>query len=439
MMLPNFNYVKAQKAANIMCHILVDEMKLQYPQQFQLIEHGRFVWLLAVMDDLNLGGSMNKYVHESTLHRLSTALDGLPVYLSNHSGLRYGVLLSEPPRLPALVDFPAELEPNVIPFGVGLSEPVSAHAKQIVNMIVVGAQDSGKSMFLRSLAHAARMHGSLLCLADPVLHTFNPDYWNAASVLPVARNKIEFLAMLQRLSLEIEKRTEAFRLAAREGIPPEDLDQYNAVTGETMPRVWLIADEANSFLESNAVKEALSEPARMGRKYGIHFVLAGHDWHEYTVQRALTTHFETRLCLRTSNDTTGKTVLDDTKRGKRTMQFRQPGRAILRLRGQYQTVQLYFVSPDREREWFSQIQRSGTSGQWGLASVAVETIDPIAELAESIRAQWSPELSKRAVGKLIGLEYAGSYTRKIDQVINYLTATTTLEEPLSGEKAPEIG
>src|SRR5690349_20712307 len=80
------NYATAQQAAQVVCHILVDELKLQSPDKFLLTEHGRFVWLLVVMDDLNLGGSMNKYVHETTVHRLSTALNGLPVYISNHSG-----------------------------------------------------------------------------------------------------------------------------------------------------------------------------------------------------------------------------------------------------------------------------------------------------------------------------------------------------------------
>ena len=42
-------YTQAQEAAQIICHILVNEMKLQYPQRFLLIEHGRFVWLLANM------------------------------------------------------------------------------------------------------------------------------------------------------------------------------------------------------------------------------------------------------------------------------------------------------------------------------------------------------------------------------------------------------
>lgn len=434
-MLPTVSlYNNAQKCAQVMCHILSEEMKLQYPQKFLFTEHGQFTWLLAVMDDLNLGGSMNKYIHESTLHRLSTALDGLPVLLSNHSGLRYAVLLSDKPRLPQSVDYPASVnELDMFPLGAGLAGAIHAPAKQIVNMIVVGSQDSGKSMFLRALAHTARLHGSDLYLADPVQHTFNPDVWGKLAV--VAHNNGGFVAMLDRINQEIVSRSAIFRAAAEGGIPPADLEAYNKITGQSMPRVWLIADEANTFLAAKPLQERLADPARIGRKYGIHIVLAGHDWHEYTVNRGLTSFFETRLCLRTSNDTTGRIVLDDAMRGKRTMSFSQPGRGILRLRGKYQDVQLYNVSPDREREWFSQVKLSDDRTQWladqSQAQSDAPVIEPavsndeISQLAESIREKWHSSMSKRAVGAMIGKTYAGSWTVKIDQIISYLSATTT--------------
>ena len=429
-------YSKAQECAQVLCHILSDEMKLQYPKRFLLTEHGQFTWMLAIMDDLNLGGSMTKYIHESTLHRLSTALNGLPVLLSNHSGLRYAVLLSDKPRLPQSVDFPGELSGlDVFPLGVGLAGAIHAHAKQIVNMIVVGAQDSGKSMLLRALAHTARLHGSDLYLADPVQHTFNPDVWGKVAV--VAQKNGELISMLDRINQEIVSRSAIFRESAEGGIPPEDLDAYNKLTGKTMPRVWLIADEANTFLAAKPLQERLAEPARIGRKYGIHIVLAGHDWHAYTVNLGLTSYFETRLCLRTSNDTTGRIVLNDAVRGKRTMNFREPGRGILRLRSQYQDVQLYNVTPDRERDWFAKVQPSGERMQWVADQVDaardVAFVEPtagnlqseIASLADTIRGQWSPSISKRGVGRLLGKEYAGAWAKTIDRVIEYLSATTT--------------
>ncbi len=53
--------------------------------------------------------------------------------------------------------------------------------------------------------------------------------------------------------------------------------------------------------------------------------------------------------------------------------------------------------------------------------------DEISQLAESIREKWHSSMSKRAVGAMIGKTYAGSWAAKIDQIISYLSATTTTE------------
>src|SRR3990172_1906330 len=98
MMLPTAdNYMRAQRAATAIDHVMVDELRLQPPSKYLLVEDGPFTWLLAVMDVQNLHGSMSKYISENLRHQLSTAVSGLPVALSNHSGLRYAVLLSGRP------------------------------------------------------------------------------------------------------------------------------------------------------------------------------------------------------------------------------------------------------------------------------------------------------------------------------------------------------
>lgn len=430
-MLPTVSmYAKAQEAAQIICHILANELRLKYPEKFQLVEHGQFTWLLAVMDDLHLDGSMAKYTQDATVHRLSTALDGLPVYLSNHSGLRYGVLISGKPHLPGSVDFPEAMpEKDVMPLGMGLTGPIHAHAAQIMNAIIVGVQDSGKSMALRALAHSARLHGSILYLADPGLHTFVPKLWERVTACPVAQNKNELIQMLDLITAEIMKRIQLFDDAAPNSVPPEDIDKYNELTGDSLPRVWMIVDEANSLLGSSIVKEKLAQPAQIGRKYGVHLVLAGHDWHEKTVERGLTAQFDTRLCLRTSNNTMGQIVLDSHIRGKRTMAFNHPGRAVLRLRHHYRDVQLYFLAPEREDAWFSEIppverKRWESIEQSTVSSEKLS--DEIARMAESIRSQWNPEMSKSEVSRLFGKELTGTiWFGKINEVIKYLASTPT--------------
>lgn len=68
----------------------------------------------------------------------------------------------------------------------------------------------------------------------------------------------------------------------------------------------------------------------------------------------------------------------------------------------------------------------------------VKPANEIAEMAERIRAQWSPDMSGRRVAKLLGLsQYGGSLATKTDKVIEYLTATT--KPATTTEKQPELG
>jgi hypothetical protein len=354
-MLPTTDlYLRAQKVAGVVDHIMADELRLQPPACYWLTEDGPFTWLLAVMDVQNLNGPIGKYTNESTRHYLSTAVGGLPVALSNSSGLRYAVLLSGRPQLPRTVTFPGMPdEADVIRFGVGLRGPVELHAGKIINMIVGGSQDSGKSNLLRLVAHTARRHGSKLYLADPVAHTFNPDVWDRISAHPVAGSKADLLRALEHLQAEIAERTVLFRAAAqaRGGLPPEDIAAYNQAA-DPLPRIYFIVDEANSYLGDRAVQERIADPARVGRKWGIHFVLAAHNWRSEDISRGLSAMFPTRLCLRVADDTSGRVTLDDHRWGRQAMKFRTPGRAVLK-RDRYETVQLYRMPGELEREWLS--------------------------------------------------------------------------------------
>jgi hypothetical protein len=358
MMLPmTSDYFQATKTAEVIQRVLVDELKLEPPAKFWMVEDGQFHWLIAVMDAQNLRHSIARYTHEGVRHQLSTAVGGLPVALSNSSGLRFGVLLSGRPQLPKSLDFPGMPERDVIPFGVGLRGEVKVHAKKIVNMIVGGSQDSGKSMFLLMLAHVSRMHGAKLYLVDPMAHTFNPDVWDGLAAMNVAGSRSELMALLAKMQVEVDVRSVLFRQAAQSngGISPEDIEAYNLTEqGQAQPlqRVWLIGDEMNTYLADKAVQGRIADLARVGRKWGVHLALAGHNWRSEDIPRGLSAMFPTRLCLRVADDTSGRVTLDDHRWGRQAMKFKLPGRAVLRV-GQYQTIQLYKITPEQEREWLA--------------------------------------------------------------------------------------
>lgn len=51
----------------------------------------------------------------------------------------------------------------------------------------------------------------------------------------------------------------------------------------------------------------------------------------------------------------------------------------------------------------------------------------IEQLAETIRGQWTPDMSKRAIGALLGKQYGGAWASKIDQMVEYLKSNQNLE------------
>lgn len=354
-MLPaSSDYFKATQIAEVIRRVLTDELRLEAPAKYWMAEDGQYHWLIAVMDAQNLRHPIGRYTHEGVRHQLSTAVGGLPVALSNSSGLRFGVLLSGKPQLPKAVTFPGmPAEPDVFRFGMGLRGEINLHAGKIINMIVGGGQDSGKSTFLRMMAHTARAHGAKIYLIDPQAHTFS-DVWNSFAAMPVAGSRPETLTLLGRMQAEVEERSALFRLAALDGIPPEDIAAYNAKVGGDgrLPRIWLIGDEMNTYLSDRGVQEKIAELARVGRKWGVHLALAGHNWRSEDIPRGLSAMFPTRLCLRVADDTSGRVTLDDHRWGRKAMAFRVAGRAVLRA-GSYQVIQLYQIATEQEREWLA--------------------------------------------------------------------------------------
>jgi len=91
------------------------------------------------------------------------------------------------------------------------------------------------------------------------------------------------------------------------------------------------------------------------------------------------------------------------------------------------------ISPSRRIEPGEEARR--------LPEVEVKPLDEIAQMAESIRGQWMPMMSKRAAAKLLGYsQYGGAYADKVDRVLDYLGATTTTPKnsPENGSFEPVV-
>ena len=301
-------------------------------------------WLIASLRKERLG-NFKPYIAADTVHQISTMLGGRPVFLSNGTGIRYLVLMSSRPRLPGKVQYPTTLPgDDRFPLGMTVYGGLEIRPQQFVNILAAGAQGSGKSTFLVSLASTAAAYGYGLYLADPDLNTFD-DAWLAYSPLTmIAQTDAAFMTMLERLLQEIERRSALFQQAGG----ARDLDDYNARRGDLpkLARALLLADEANTFMGSSGkVVELLGDLARRGRKWGVHMVLAAHNWRAEDVSRSLSAMLPARVCFRVADDTSGRVVLSSPHWGRKPLGIRNetPGRGIVFYNGEYRWFQAYNV------------------------------------------------------------------------------------------------
>jgi len=135
-----------------------------------------------------------------------------------------------------------------------------------------------------------------------------------------------------------------FREAALHGIIPADIDAYNLVEGVPAPlaRIGFLIDEANYFLGNKVIFQKLAELLRQGRKWGLHMVLAAHEWHKENVPAAVNDLIQTRIAL---SSLSGAVVLRSNRWGK-WAEGRPPGRGVLKT-NTFEPMQFYLMEKAR--------------------------------------------------------------------------------------------
>ena len=342
-------YPVAEKIVRIVEYMLVEEMGLMPPERYEVVERDSRLYMTASFNPMALGRSLKGYENPDVARRLQTALGGIPVAITQKTGTHYVILLSGKLSLPKSIDFPGFGKPDVFRLGVGLHGEITLHANQMKNVIIGAGQGAGKSNIQTLLVHQARAFGWKLYLADPDGHTYNPDVWNGIAAAPVASSPQDMLLVLERIFEEIADRVALYRRAAQGSIPPEDIDAYNKVAAEQLPRLLLSIDEANSYLGDRKIFTQLADLLRRGRKWGLHVALSGHEWHKNTVPAEVNDMLQTRIGLATATEQTSMTVLKSSRWGRWVM-GKPAGRGILRT-GKYQPMQFYLISDEMEREW----------------------------------------------------------------------------------------
>jgi len=298
--------------------------------------------LIGVLDTAKLGDH-SPYVNADLLHQLSTDLGGLPVYLSNHSGIRYVVLLSPLPKLPRKVNLPLDIPRGKLAIGVRFTgQPVLLDWETFLHLAVLGNTGSGKSIFLQSLVSQAIRDDMKLLLSDIDQTTFGMLENHPNLAAPIATSPQAALGLIEQALAECDHRAELFKSLPER---PQKLSEYNALAVkahlEPLSRLLVILDEASTVLTTlggakGAMGQALATLGWRGRKFGIHFVFAAQEFTKDIVgpvrdQVGLT------LCFRVRN---GQMAERMGCKGAERIPENRPGLAISDRHGPIQT---YFV------------------------------------------------------------------------------------------------
>lgn len=337
---------QAEQVASVIDDLMIDELGLMAPATYELTARDKRLYLIASYDPLMLGRSLKAYENPEIARRLRSALK-MPVQITRETGTRYVVLMYGTLSLPKSVPFPSGyLVPNIFRLGVGLKGEIALQARHLRNVMIGAGQGAGKSNVLDLLSYQMGIFGWELYLADPQSHTFNPDVWNAIASMSVAGSHADMLKVIDALESEMADRIQKFRMAALDGVIPADVDDYNMKSpehgGSPLARIGFLIDEANYFMGHKVIFQKLAELLRQGRKYGLHIVVAAHEWHKENVPAAVNDLIQTRVAL---SSLSGAVVLRSNRWGK-WAEGRPPGRGVLKI-NTFEPMQFYLMEKAR--------------------------------------------------------------------------------------------
>lgn len=181
----------------------------------------------------------------------------------------------------------------------------------------------------------------------------------------------QVLGLLSSLRGVLDDRAAQFRAAANGGIPPADIEAFNAMVVSVrredhaatlrqaqcdaqppvLPRVLFAIDEASTPLQDKRVFKELAALLREGRKFGLHIIMAGHEWHKEVIPAEVNDMLQTRIALPMIDENSGYVVTRSRTWGKWVI-GKQAGRGVLRT-NVYMPIQFYLVTPEREAEWLA--------------------------------------------------------------------------------------
>jgi S-DNA-T family DNA segregation ATPase FtsK/SpoIIIE len=270
-----------------------------------------------------------------------------------------------PNARPALVVLREVLDSPTLPpdapmlsFAVGLSasgEPLSADLQKMPHLLVAGATNSGKSVFVHSLIlsilYRARPDEVKFLLIDPkrleltfyegIPHLFDPIV--PADKVTVVTNPKEAASSLSNMVKIMESRYQRFQLY---GV--RNIDGYNKEADKRgEPREYFIVvviDELADLMlvAGGKVEDNVQRLAQMARAVGIHMVLATQRPSVDVITGVIKANLPCRVAMQVISGIDSKVILDimgaETLQGRGDMLYRSAGSQVPeRCQGAYVT------------------------------------------------------------------------------------------------------
>lgn len=336
---------QAEMAARVIPRVLSNRGLEPSISRYALTERDGLTWLFAIIDESAIP-KIERYIARDTIHQLSTALGGLPVIISNSTGLRYAVLLSQKPEIGHNEPFPGWSK-GVVKVGISPRGEVTTTWPEMGHALVAGVTRFGKSNFLRLVAIQAIHEGHNLVVVDPDGSTF-PDLNGHRQVKAYAPSPAQAPDAIGYVWSEFGRRQkENYRARQRGEQWPE------------WPRLLVVVDEYNGLVQRHGGPKSqfartLIDLAYGGLKFGIQLILAGHEFTKDLVG-PIAGQMVTRVCFRVMRPSISQVVVH----GRGAELIKRPGRAITDPWGLVQVYRMDFDTFDQE---------IGHSSQTGLSS-----------------------------------------------------------------------
>ena len=338
-------------------------LKMPDIRRVQIAERNARLYSIAIFPD-TLTGKLEAYESAGFLHQISTALKGLPVTYSNHTGFRLiagidGYQVERPARL----NYPGHLVGQV---RLGIDQAgreVSKSWAQLGHALIVGMTGFGKTSTMRVIIADALADDCRLVLGDLHESTFPMLRGHSSLLAPIGHSILDYIDLMKLLQQVQAQRKARYAALHVRDIYPDDLDEYNAAVepAQRLPRIVAIFDEFSTACDQdNGAKGELAhlafQLATEVRKFGINLIFAGQAINADLVG-PMRDQLVTRICFRVARRDVSRIAV---RPGAEAL--KEPGHALM----QDGRMQAYYLDK-------TEMTALAKGGRQAVAAVSAET------------------------------------------------------------------